>query len=63
MSSSLLSGLLKIAGMAVVLMGLCEVATAAPPAAVPEIDAGSLISGLTLLSGGLMVLTGRRRKA
>jgi LPXTG-motif cell wall-anchored protein len=32
------------------------------PTAAPEIDPASAISGLMLLSGGLVVLRGRRRK-
>ena len=34
---------------------------AAPTAGVPEIDAGMLGSGLTLLAGGLMILRSRFR--
>lgn len=50
--------------MALVVVGLSEIALAAPPPpSAPEIDAGSLISAMTLLSGGLLVLTGRRRKS
>ena len=30
---------------------------------VPEIDPGAAVSALTLLSGGLMVMTDRRRRA
>ncbi len=29
---------------------------------IPEIDPGSMASALTLLTGGLLVLTGRRRR-
>ena len=32
------------------------------PRATPEIDPGSLRSGLVLLAGGLLVLTDRRRR-
>ncbi|HEY4215083.1 MAG TPA: hypothetical protein VGM84_26650 [Steroidobacteraceae bacterium] len=32
------------------------------PAAAPEIDPASAISGLTMLAGGLTVLRGRRKK-
>jgi len=46
-------------GFALMLSAMAGVAQAA----VPEIDAGSMVSGLTLLSGGLLVLNGRRRKA
>ena len=34
---------------------------AAVPVVTPEIDAGSMASALTLLSGGLLILTGRRK--
>jgi hypothetical protein len=30
---------------------------------VPEIDPGSIVSGLTLLCGGLLILTGRRQRS
>jgi hypothetical protein len=30
--------------------------------AAPEIDAGSLLSGITLLSGGILILTNRMRR-
>jgi LPXTG-motif cell wall-anchored protein len=32
------------------------------PTAAPEIDPGSMIAGLTLLSGALAVVLGRRKK-
>lgn len=38
-------------------------AGAGPPPAAPEIDPGSLLSAMTLLGGGLMILTDRRAKA
>ena len=46
---------------------LCGPSTPTPPShgnptAAPEIDPASAISGLMLLSGGLVVLRGRRRK-
>jgi hypothetical protein len=43
-------------------LGGTALAGAGPPS-VPEIDPGSVLSAVTLLSGGLMVLTDRRRRA
>ena len=45
-------------GFALLLAGLSGQAQAFEP--VPEMDAGSLVSGLTLLTGGLLILMGRR---
>jgi hypothetical protein len=47
------------AGFLCVLAGLSGLAAAAPE--VPEIDAGSMASAMTLLSGGLLIIAGRRR--
>jgi len=54
---------LKAAGLALVMAALCGTAEAGagPPNPVPEIDPGSILSAFTLLSGGLMILTDRRR--
>ena len=46
------------AGFVFLLTGLCGQAAAFEP--VPEMDAGSMVSGLTLLTGGLLILMGRR---
>ena len=61
--SFVLRGALKAAGLALVLAALCGTAEAGagPPPSVPEIDPGSILSAFTLLSGGLMILTDRRR--
>ena len=48
------------AGFLCVLAGLSGVA-AADVVVVPEIDAGSMASALTLLSGGMLILAGRRK--
>ncbi len=48
------------AGFLCVFIGLVGVA-AATPTPVPEMDAGSMASALTLLSGGLLILTGRHK--
>jgi hypothetical protein len=52
---------LQFAGLGLVVIGLCPAAQAAPPPA-PEIDAGSLVSGLALLSGGVLIVTNRFRR-
>jgi len=49
------------AGFLCVLAGLSGHAAAVVDAAVPEIDAGSMASALTLLSGGLLIIAGRRK--
>ena len=48
------------AGFLCVLAGLSGTA-AAVATVTPEIDAGSMASALTLLSGGLLIITGRRK--
>ncbi len=45
-------------GLAFLLAGLSGQARAFEP--VPEMDAGSIVSGLTLLTGGLLILIGCR---
>jgi hypothetical protein len=45
-------------GFGMVFAGLCAPAMARD--SVPEIDAGSMASALTLLTGGLLILTARR---
>lgn len=58
--ASLLRAAWKATGFALVLTALSASAHAgATPA--PEIDPGSILSALTLLGGGLMVLTDRCR--
>ena len=56
---------LKSAGMLMILssMALTAEAGACPPhlPSVPEIDPGSVLSAVTLLTGGLMVMTDRRK--
>ncbi len=48
-------------GFALVFGALVSPAIAAPPFPTPEIDPGSLGSAVTLLIGGMMILTARRR--
>jgi hypothetical protein len=47
-------------GYACLLAGLSAQAWAFEPVSVPEMDPGSIASALMLLSGGLLILTGRR---
>ncbi len=63
MTGLLARGVRTVAGLALVLAATATVASAgAPlPPAVPEIDPGSILSAVTLLSGGVMILTDRRR--
>ncbi len=49
------------AGFLCVLAGMSGRAAAGIPVSVPEIDAGSMASALTLLSGALLIITGRRK--
>lgn len=49
----------KFIGLCLVLSAMATVASAADP--VPEIDPGSIVSAMTLLTGGLLVFTDRRR--
>ncbi len=48
------------AGCVCLLAGLSSQAWAFDPVIVPEIDPGSMTSALMLLTGGLLILTGRR---
>jgi hypothetical protein len=50
----------KVLGLAIVLAAMSSSALAVP--AVPEIDPGSIMSAMTLLTGGLLVFADRRRK-
>jgi hypothetical protein len=54
---------IKAAGIALMLSALnnSAFAGAGPPPAVPEIDPDAALSAMALLTGGIMVLTGRRR--
>jgi hypothetical protein len=56
------SGLARQAiGLGLVLAALSGVALAQTQV-VPEVDPGSMISGMTLLAGGLLILTNRARR-
>jgi len=54
----------KIVGMLLLVIGASGAAVAgavAPPA--PEIDAGSCVAALALVSGAVLVVRGRRKKS
>ena len=53
----------KALGLALVTAAMCGTAEAGagPPKSVPEIDPSSILGAVTLLSGGFMILTDRRR--
>ena len=51
-----------MAGLLLVMHACASSAAAIPLPPAPEIDAGSLASALTLLTGGLLILTDRLRK-
>lgn len=58
---SQLWGVATAAGFLLLQAGLTGFAHGNEP--VPEIDPGSLSSALTLLCGGVLILTGRRRRS
>jgi hypothetical protein len=56
--AALRKAMLQSLGFGFLVMGHCMPAMARD--SVPEIDAGSMASALTLLTGGLLILTARR---
>ena len=58
--TSVLRAIAIAAGSVCLLAGLSAQAWANEP--VPEMDPGSMASALLLLSGGLLILTGRRNR-
>ena len=59
-----LRALRTASGLALVLSATAMTAHAGVcPPHVPEIDPGSILSAMTLLSGGVLILTDRRRRA
>ncbi len=50
---------LQTTGLGLVIVALSPAAQAS---VAPEIDAGSLVSGLTLLTGGILIITNRIRR-
>ena len=52
----------KLVGMALLLVGVSQFASAIIPQGVPEIDSATAVSALVLLSGGLLIIRARRRK-
>jgi hypothetical protein len=55
--------LLGACGVLLLLAGLAKPALALGVSPIPEIDAGTAVSALTLLTGGMMVLASRFRRA
>ena len=53
--------LCKALGLTLVVAAMSVVARATPPNAIPEIDAGTAGSALTLLTGGMLILKDRFR--
>ena len=53
--------MIKVFGLSLLLAGLASSAFATAVAA-PEIDGGSTVSAVMLLSGGLLVMRTRRKK-
>ena len=51
--------MLKAIGVIVIALGMAGLAFA--PTSIPEVDPGSLVSPLALISGAILVLKGRRR--
>ena len=51
---------MKVVGIILLLVGTVGVASAVPAA--PEIDAGSAVNAVALLSGSLLMLASRRKK-
>ncbi len=62
MLKTLSRGLVSMVGVMVIMASFCAVVQASDPAVVPEMDAGLVVSAMTMISGGLLVLAGRRRK-
>ena len=59
------TGCLRAGGLLLVLTALGSIAQAIPTGqpAVPEIDPGSMASALALLTGGMLMIRGWRRKS
>jgi hypothetical protein len=53
---------MKSIGMVLLLVGASSFAFASGPLAAPEINAASGTAALTLLSGAVLVIRGRRKK-
>jgi hypothetical protein len=53
--------MIKVVSMMLLLIGVAAVAGAVDARAVPEIDPGSGVSAVALLSGGLLMLRSRRK--
>ncbi len=51
---------MKYAGILLTFLGMAAFASAS--VSVPEIDGSSLVSGVTLISGALLIARGRRKR-
>jgi hypothetical protein len=60
-SSRAIAAALRFAGLGLVVFAFSSVAHAGAARA-PEIDAGSFVSGLTLLAGAILIVTNRIRR-
>jgi hypothetical protein len=52
----------RILGAGLIVAALGSTAFAGVPVRTPEIDAGSMVSGLALLSGAVLIMTNRARR-
>ncbi|AGA28859.1 hypothetical protein [Singulisphaera acidiphila] len=62
MKTRMFNRLLRTCGLMLVVAALSNVAWASRDLDAPEIDPGSIAGAMTLLSGGLMLLTDRCRR-
>lgn len=53
---------MRLLGYTILIAALSASAFAGTPAPVPEVDASSFGSALALLSGGILILRGRRKR-
>jgi len=61
LASAVRTAALQSAGLGLVVIALSRAAQAQVQAT-PEIDAGSLVSGLALLAGGMLIVTNQIRR-
>jgi hypothetical protein len=61
-SSRAIATALRSAALGLVVGAFSSVAHAGVSGRAPEIDAGSFVSGLTLLAGGILIVTNRVRR-
>jgi hypothetical protein len=61
-ASAMCTVAVRCTGLGLVVLALGSAAQGGILSPAPEIDAGSLVSGLTLLAGGILVVTNRIRR-